>query len=89
MGYLIDRYRALFGDDIVAIVDVRQHRVRSRVILRDNSLYHTLTRPKTFLRAAARPATADARPAQQRLRIRDAQSKEAVWRTPRGHTGRG
>jgi len=89
MGYLVDRYRALFGDDIVAIVDVRQHRVRSRVILRDNSLYQTLTRAKTFLRAATRPATADARTAQQQLRIRDAQSKEAVWRTPRGDTGRG
>ena len=50
MAYLIDRQRALRTSDVVAIVPVRQRRLRSRVILRDNSLYHTLTRPKTFLR---------------------------------------
>lgn len=50
MGYVIDRERALAMRRIVAVLSVRSRRVRSRVILTDNSLYHTLTRPKTFLR---------------------------------------
>ena len=50
MAYLIDRQRAVYGRELVAIVSVRQRRVRSRAILTDNSLYHTLTRTKTFLR---------------------------------------
>ncbi len=50
MGYVIDRERALAISHIVAVLNVRQRRVRSRIILKDNSLYHTLTRPKTFLR---------------------------------------
>ncbi len=49
MGYVIDRERALAMSHIVAVLSVRQRRVRSRIILKDNSLYHTLTRPKTFL----------------------------------------
>ena len=52
MPYLIDRSRALWDRDIVVIVGVRRRRVRSRVILRDNSLYHTLTRPRTLIRHA-------------------------------------
>jgi len=50
MPFLIDRQRALWTQDIVAIVKSRQRRIRSRVILRDNSLYHTLTRPQMFLK---------------------------------------
>ncbi|MBI3321033.1 MAG: hypothetical protein HYZ91_02050 [Candidatus Omnitrophica bacterium] len=50
MPYLIDRQRALFTGDVVAILAVRQRRGRSRVILKDNSLYQTLTRPKTLAR---------------------------------------
>ena len=50
MAYLIDRTRALRSRDIVAMVSVRLRRVRSRVILRDNSLYHTLTRVETLVR---------------------------------------
>ena len=52
MAYLIDRQRALRLDDVVAVLKVRQRRSRSRVILRDNSLYHTLTRPQTLIRRA-------------------------------------
>ena len=50
MAYLVDRQRGLFIPEIVAILSVRQRKVRSRVIMRDNSLYHTLTRPQTLAR---------------------------------------
>lgn len=52
MPYLIDRRRAFSTDDLIAIVRSRQHRMHSRVILKDNSLYQTLTRPRMFLRRA-------------------------------------
>lgn len=52
MSYLIDRQRALYGGDVVVVLSLRQRRARSRVILRDNSLYQTLTRPKTLARYA-------------------------------------
>ena len=61
MAYLIDRQLALRTSDVVAIVSVRQRRLRSRVILRDNSLYQTLTRPKTFLRCAGETPVAGIR----------------------------
>lgn len=61
MAYLVDRQRGLYLPDVVAIVSVRQRNIRSRVIMKDNSLYHTLTRPQTlarygkeFLRTGAR-----------------------------------
>jgi hypothetical protein len=50
MPYLIDRQRALFAEDIIAVLALRQRRARSRVVLRDNSLCQTLTRPQTLLR---------------------------------------
>ena len=50
MAYLVDRSRALYVPDIVAILSVRLRKVRSRVIMKDNSLYHTLTRPQTLAR---------------------------------------
>ena len=50
-GYLIDRRRAVPGDELVAVVAVRQRGARSRLVLHDNSLYATLTRPQTILRA--------------------------------------
>ena len=53
MPYLIDRQRALWTSDVVAVVSVRQRKIRSYVVLRDNSLYRTLTRARTFLRRAA------------------------------------
>ena len=52
MPYLIDRQRALYAGDVVAVLGVRQRRTRSLVILKDNSLYQTLTRPKTLARRA-------------------------------------
>jgi len=54
MSYLVDRQHALSTEDVVAVLAVRQRRVRSRVILRDNSLYHTLTRPSTIARCVTR-----------------------------------
>lgn len=53
MAYVIDRTRAVRTTALVAVLNVRQRRVRSRVVFRDNSLYHTLTRPRTFVRSAA------------------------------------
>ena len=50
MGYLIERQRVLRLKDVVAILRIRQRRVRSRVIFADNSLYQTLTRPPTLIR---------------------------------------
>ena len=50
MAYLVDRQRGLYVPEIVAIVSVRQQKVRSRVIMKDNSLYQTLTRPQTLAR---------------------------------------
>jgi len=50
MAYLVDRQRGLYLPDVVAIVSVRQRKIRSRVIMKDNSLYHTLTRPRTLSR---------------------------------------
>ena len=50
MPFLIDRRHALYGDDLVAALNVHQRRIRSRVILKDNSLYHTLTRTQTLVR---------------------------------------
>ena len=50
MGYLVDRRRAVLGADIVAVLAVRQREARSRLILGDNSLCHTLTRPSTVMR---------------------------------------
>jgi hypothetical protein len=50
MGYLIDRQRALWTPEVVVVLSVRQRGIRSRVILKDNSLYLTLTRPGTLRR---------------------------------------
>ena len=50
MAYVIDRRQALYADDIVVVLSVRQRRARSRAVLRDNSLYQTLTRTATWSR---------------------------------------
>jgi hypothetical protein len=50
MPYLIDRERALRTTELVAVLSVRQRHVRSHVILVDNSLHRTATRPETFVR---------------------------------------
>ena len=54
MAYLIDRQRALAFEDVVAVVKRQERRQRSRVILADNSLYQTLTRPATLMARAGR-----------------------------------
>ena len=52
MSYYIDRQQAFQTDDIVMIsaAGTGRRRVRSRIVLRDGSLYETLTRPRTFAR---------------------------------------
>ena len=50
MGYMIDRRHAFLDREVIAVIALRQRGVRSRVFLRDGSLYQTLTRPKTFRR---------------------------------------
>ncbi len=55
MPYLMDRQRAVRWADVVAVVATRRRRIRSRLILRDSSLYQTLTRPSTLLRYAKAP----------------------------------
>ncbi len=49
MAYVIDRQRALHSEDIVVVVRSQQPRVNSRIVLGDNSWYHTLSRPRTIL----------------------------------------
>jgi len=48
--YLIDRHRALWDREIVAVINVRQRGIRSRVVLRDNSVYQTRTRPRVLIK---------------------------------------
>ena len=48
MGYWIDRQQAFRDSELVAVVAIRQRKVRSRVLLSDGSLYQTLTRPRTL-----------------------------------------
>ena len=50
-AYLVDRGRALTLLDVVAVVAIRQRGARSRMILADNSLPQTRTRPRTLARA--------------------------------------
>jgi hypothetical protein len=47
---MIDRQHAFLDQEVIAVVAIRRRGVRSRVFLRDGSLYETLTRPKTFRR---------------------------------------
>lgn len=52
MSYYIDREQAFQTDDIVMIcaAGTGRRRVRSRLVLRDGSVYETLTRPRTLAR---------------------------------------
>ena len=52
MSYLVDRQRAFLTEDIIAVIARPERRHRSRVILADNSLHQTLTRPSTLMRYA-------------------------------------
>ena len=51
MGYVVDRAGAVRADDVVAILSVRQHGARSRLLLLDGSLFQTPTRARTVRRA--------------------------------------
>lgn len=50
MRYLIDRQQAFRDVELVAILNIRQRQVRSRVLLRDGSAVSSMTRPRTFRR---------------------------------------
>ena len=52
MSYVMDRRQVFHDSEIVAILAVRQRGVRSYALLRDGSVYRTLTRPGTFRRNA-------------------------------------
>ena len=52
MPYLIDRQRVLWMNEVLGVVRATQRRFKSRVILTDNSLYQTLTKPATLMRYA-------------------------------------
>ena len=82
MPYLVDRQRALLTEDVVAIIKRPERRLRSRVILTDNSLYQTLTRPATLMRDASRyPAHLVALGARRRTAT-STNDKGATWRKP-------
>ena len=51
MGYVVDRAGAVRAHDVVAVCSVRQRGTRSRLLLRDGSLFQTPTRPRTMRRA--------------------------------------
>ena len=74
MAYLIDRQRALRTEEIVVILK-GMRRARSRVVLSDNSLYQTLTRPQTLVRYL--------REAAQAFGGLGGRSKGAIWRKQR------
>ena len=71
MPFLVDRQRALYGNDLVAALSVHQRRIRSRVILKDNSLYRTLTRTQTLARYTNGPSAAVIRIGSRRRRGAD------------------
>ena len=76
MPYLIDRERALRASEIIAVIGVRRRRVRSQLILRDNSLYRTLTKPRTLLKYAAGPEAVVG------VRFAKREGPQAPWRKP-------
>ncbi len=88
MPYIVDRQRALFLKDVVAVAAIRQRRFRSRVILSDNSLYHTLSRPQALRRATATYPAAILRIGQRRRAgpARKASDERAERPTREGET---
>ena len=82
MPFLIDRRHALYGSDLVAALNVHQRRVRSRVILKDNSLYHTLTRTQTLVRYTNGSRAAIIRIGSRRGRGTDKHTTGAAWQEP-------
>ena len=55
MSYVMDRRQVFHESEVVAVLSVRQRGARSQVLLRDGSLYRTLTRPGTFRTHAKEP----------------------------------
>lgn len=55
MAYVLERERALRGRTIVAVLAVRRRKVRTRVVLTDNTWHHTLTRPGRLVQHAQEP----------------------------------
>jgi hypothetical protein len=72
MPYLIDRERALYAADVVAIVAGTRRGERSEVTLRDNSLHRTASRVKTLVEAE-----------RTYLEMDDRRSQGATWRRKR------
>ena len=60
MPYFIDRLRAVWMQELVAIVKVRERWGRSLLIQRDNSLHRSFTRPQTLARRANAPRIREA-----------------------------
>lgn len=83
MPYLLDRKRALFTEEIVALMSGARARGRCRVTMNDNSLYHTLTRPQALLRQARAYPEAVVR-AGARRRSPQERRAGATWRKPTG-----
>jgi hypothetical protein len=79
MAYIIDRRRALFSDDIVAIVSVRQRRVRSLAILKDKSLCHSLTRTRTLMRCMGKHPPAIVTIGSRRSRTTRRRGAGVIW----------
>ena len=48
MGYTIDRERAIWDGELVAVLAIRQRGSRSRLLLIDGSIHDTRTRPGTL-----------------------------------------
>ena len=84
MAYLVDRQRVLRADEIVALVRVPRRGARSRLVLTDNSLYQTRTRPHTlsrYLATAFEPMNLLGTRA-GRTRGAGGQAKGVTWRKP-------
>ena len=52
LGYVMDRQRALWAPELVAVLRIRQRGARSLLLLSDGSLQRSTTRPRTWRRMA-------------------------------------
>lgn len=50
MGYLLERDEAIRDTDVVAVISVPRKGAKSRLVLRNGAIRHTLTRPSTLRR---------------------------------------
>ena len=81
MRCVIDRGHVVVLREVVAILSVRRRGARSRVVLADNGLYHTLTRPQTFVRCVGAAAGAIAEVGAKAARVYHYR-KGARWQGP-------